>query len=39
MAKAPLTVTVITDTHYYAKSTGISGAAYETANAKSQMPP
>lgn len=38
MAKAPLTVTVITDTHYYAKSTGISGAAYETANAKSQMP-
>lgn len=38
MAKAPLTVTVITDTHYYAKSTGISGTAYETANAKSQMP-
>lgn len=38
MAKAPLTVTVITDTHYYAKSTGVSGAAYETANAKSQMP-
>ncbi len=38
MAKAPLTVTVITDTHYYAKSTGTSGKAYETANAKSQMP-
>lgn len=38
MAKAPLTVTVITDTHYYAKSTGVSGAAYAAANAKSQMP-
>lgn len=37
MGKAPLTVTVITDTHYYAKSTGIEGKAYEAANTKSQM--
>ena len=37
MAKVPLTVTVITDTHYYAKSTGIEGAAYEAANTKSQI--
>ncbi|MGN0570649.1 MAG: metallophosphoesterase, partial [Candidatus Fimenecus sp.] len=37
MAKAPLTVTVITDTHYYAKSTGIAGKAYDAANTKSQM--
>ena len=37
MAKAPLTVTVITDTHYYAKSTGTEGKAYEAANAKSQL--
>ena len=37
MARAPLTVTVITDTHYYAKSTGIEGAAYEAANTKSQI--
>lgn len=31
----PLTVTVITDTHYYSKKLGVSGAAYETANNKS----
>ena len=37
MAKAPLTVTVITDTHYYAKSTGTEGKAYEAANTKSQL--
>ena len=37
MAKALLTVTVITDTHYYAKSTGTEGKAYEAANAKSQL--
>ncbi len=37
MAKAPLTVTVITDTHYYAKSTGTEGKAYDAANTKSQM--
>lgn len=37
MAKAPLTVTVVTDTHYYAKSTGTEGKAYEAANTKSQM--
>lgn len=33
--KAPLTVTVITDTHYYSKKLGTSGAAYEIANNKS----
>ena len=37
MAKSPLTVTVITDTHYYAKSTGTEGKAYEAANTKSQL--
>ncbi len=31
----PLTVTVITDTHYYSKKLGTSGEAYETANNKS----
>ena len=36
MAKAPLTVTVITDTHYYSKKTGTKGKAYDAANAKSQ---
>ena len=30
----PLTVTVITDTHYYSKKLGTSGTAYETANNK-----
>ena len=33
--RAPLTVTVITDTHYYSKKLGTSGAAYETADNKS----
>lgn len=33
--KAPLTVTVITDTHYYSKKLGTSGVAYEIANNKS----
>lgn len=37
MGNTPLTVTVITDTHYYSKKIGISGKAYETANAKSSM--
>lgn len=32
---SPLTVTVITDTHYYSKKLGTSGAAYEIANNKS----
>ena len=31
----PLTVTVITDTHYYSKKLGTSGEAYEIANNKS----
>lgn len=31
----PLTVTVITDTHYYSKKLGTSGAAYNVANNKS----
>ena len=33
--RAPLTVTVITDTHYYSKKLGTSGEAYEIANNKS----
>lgn len=33
--RAPLTVTVITDTHYYSKKLGTTGAAYEIANNKS----
>ncbi len=32
----PLTLTVITDTHYYSKKVGTSGSAYDKANAKSQ---
>gem|GEM_PF-3747780 len=36
MARQPLTVTLITDTHYYSKSIGTEGAAYDKANAKSQ---
>lgn len=32
----PLTITVITDTHYYSEKNGVSGAAYERANFKSQ---
>ena len=37
MAKAPLTVTVITDTHYYSKKLGTEGKAYEKGNSKSQL--
>lgn len=33
--RSPLTVTVITDTHYYSKKLGVSGEAYEIANNKS----
>ncbi len=36
MSIAPLTITVLTDTHYYSKENGTSGKAYDTANAKSQ---
>lgn len=35
--KAPLTLTVITDTHYFSKKNGIEGKAYDKANAKSQI--
>lgn len=34
--QAPLTLAVISDIHYYSKKTGVSGKAYEQANAKSQ---
>lgn len=33
---SPLTVTVLTDTHYYSKENGTCGSAYETANSRSQ---
>lgn len=33
----PLTLTVLTDIHHYSKNLGISGKAYEIANAKSQI--
>ena len=36
MSHNPLTVTVLTDTHYYCKANGTSGKAYDIANAKSQ---
>ena len=36
MNYSPLTVTVLTDTHYYSKEIGIHGTAYETANSRSQ---
>ncbi len=36
IAKSPLTVTVITDTHYYSSKIGTEGAAYDTANMRSQ---
>lgn len=36
MNRSPLTVTVLTDTHYYSKEIGTSGKAYETANSRSQ---
>lgn len=35
--QTPLTFTVITDTHYFSKKTGVEGKAYNIANAKSQM--
>ena len=36
MARQPLTVFHITDTHYFSKRVGTSGEAYDKANAKSQ---
>ena len=36
MTKSPLTLTVISDIHYYSKEIGTSGKAYEFANSKSQ---
>lgn len=36
MNLSPLTVTVLTDTHYYCKENGTSGKAYDLANLKSQ---
>lgn len=32
----PLTITVLTDTHYYCKENGTDGKAYDIANSKSQ---
>lgn len=37
MKLSPLTLTVLTDTHYYSKENGTSGSAYDSANSKSQM--
>ncbi len=36
MTRPPLTITVLTDTHYYCKDNGTSGKAYDIANSKSQ---
>lgn len=36
MSFSPLTLTVLTDTHYYSKENGTSGKAYDFANLKSQ---
>ena len=36
MKHSPLTLTVLTDTHYYCKANGTSGKAYDIANSKSQ---
>ncbi len=36
MSFSPLTVTVLTDTHYYSKENGVCGKAYDIANSKSQ---
>lgn len=36
MKSSPLTLTVLTDTHYYCKKNGTSGKAYDFANLKSQ---
>lgn len=35
--RTPLTVTVITDTHYYSKKLGTEGKAYDKGNSKSQL--
>ena len=37
MINQPLTLTVLTDIHHYSEKIGVSGKAYETANAKSQI--
>ncbi len=36
MSIAPLTITVLTDTHYYSKENGTCGKAYDNANSRSQ---
>ena len=36
MSRAPFTITVLTDTHYYSKENGTSGKAYDNANSRSQ---
>ena len=36
MTLSPLSLTVLTDTHYYSKEIGTSGKAYDKANIKSQ---
>ena len=36
MKLSPLTLTVLTDIHYYSKKSGTSGKAYDIANSKSQ---
>ncbi|MBE6828079.1 MAG: metallophosphoesterase [Ruminococcaceae bacterium] len=36
LPRKPLSVTVITDTHYFSKRVGTSGSEYDKANAKSQ---
>ena len=36
MSFKPLTITVLTDTHYYSKENGTCGSAYDFANLKSQ---
>ena len=36
MTASPLTLTVLTDTHYYSKENGTNGKAYDFANLKSQ---
>lgn len=36
MSRSPLTITVLTDTHYYSKEIGTSGSAYDNANSRSQ---
>ncbi len=36
MSFSPLKIKVLTDTHYYSEKNGTSGAAYDTANSRSQ---